>query len=151
MIAMTEHKDINAESGIGRITIPAPLRFSDTDANGHLFFGTYFTIFDTAFLNFLDIIGYSFDTFCQEGFNFYYVEATSQYKASVKFSDRLDVNVWIDKIGRTSFTVMFEALNHSIGKIAATGRIVAVVVDFETEEPVPVPAAFRQIIEGTEK
>ncbi|SMC72176.1 hypothetical protein SAMN02746065_10886 [Desulfocicer vacuolatum DSM 3385] len=33
------------------------IRFSDTDANGHVFFTNYQTFFDTAFLKFLDHIG----------------------------------------------------------------------------------------------
>ncbi len=62
------------------VIIPVDIRFSDTDANGHVFFGNYFTLFDTAFLKYLKIIGYSFNRFLQNNLNFYYVEAKSQYK-----------------------------------------------------------------------
>jgi len=145
---MRDQKSFIKAVGNNRADITVALRFSDMDANGHLFFGNYFTLFDTAFLEYLDILGYSFDRFCQDQLNFYYVEATSQYKAPVKYTDRLDVGVWIENLGRTSFTVNFEAFNHTIDTIAATGRIIAVVVDSKTEKPTPLPKAFIQIIKG---
>ena len=116
------------------------------DANGHLFFGNYFTLFDTAFLEYLKIIGFSFDMFCRNQLNFYYVEATSQYKAPVKYGDAVDIIVWIENSGRTSFTIQFEAFNKTYGKIAATGRIVAVVVNQKTEKPTSLPEDFRKAI-----
>ena len=132
-----------------RITIPMELRFSDMDANGHLFFGNYFTLFDSAFLEYLNIIGYSFDMFCEKQLNFYYVEANSKYKTPVKYGDKLNVIVWVDTFGRTSFTVQFEAFNKTHGKIAATGKIVAVVVNAKTEKSTPLPDAFKKAIEGS--
>lgn len=130
-----------------RITIPLNLRFSDMDANGHLFFGNYFTLFDTAFLEYLEIIGYSFDRFCQNQLNFYYVDAASQYKAPVKYGDLLNITVWIESCGRTSFTIQFEAFNKTSDKLAATGRIVAVVVNQKTEKATPLPEDFTKAIE----
>ena len=129
-----------------KVTIPMDLRFSDMDANGHLFFGNYFTLFDTAFLEYLKIIGFSFDMFCQDQLNFYYVEATSQYKTPVKYGDVLNITVWIENLGRTSFTAQFKAFNMTYGNVAATGRIVAVVVNKKTENPAPLPEGFKKAI-----
>lgn len=144
---MTDPASLSYRRDNEKIHITIPLRFSDMDANGHIFFGNYFTIFDTAFLHFLDIIGYSFERFCQNTLTLYYVEAASQYKAPVKYTDQLEVGVWIEKLGRTSFTVKFGAFNHTSGSNAATGKIIAVVVDSKTEKPVPLPDAFRHLVE----
>ena len=138
----------SGSAGKGGITIPVGLRFSDMDANGHLFFGNYFTLFDTAFLEYLKIIGFSFDMFCRNQLNFYYVEATSQYKVPVKYEDTLTITVWVENPGHTSFTIQFEAFNKTCGKVAATGRIVAVVVNQKTEKPAPLPEGFRKAIKG---
>ncbi len=138
--------DFSEPDSKSRVTISMSLRFSDMDANGHLFFGNYFTLFDTAFLEYLKIIGFSFDMFCRNQLNFYYVEATSQYKAPVKYGDAVDIIVWIENSGRTSFTIQFEAFNKTYGKIAATGRIVAVVVNQKTEKPTSLPEDFRKAI-----
>jgi acyl-CoA thioester hydrolase len=129
-----------------RVVIPVDIRFSDTDANGHVFFGNYFTLFDTAFLKYLKIIGYSFNRFLQNNINFYYVEAKSQFKSPIRFDDELDVAVWIDHLGNTSFTIEFEAFNKTSNKLAALGNIVAVVVDEKTEKPAALPDEFIQAI-----
>ena len=122
-----------------RVIVPVDIRFSDTDANGHVFFGNYFTLFDTAFLKYLTIRGYSFNRFLQNNLNFYYVEAKSEFKSQVKFDDELCIKVYVDHLGKTSFTVQFEAMNKTSGSLAALGHIVAVVVDLKTEKPSPLP------------
>ncbi|MBT4874660.1 MAG: acyl-CoA thioesterase [Desulfobacula sp.] len=129
-----------------QVAINADIRFSDTDANGHVFFGNYFTLFDTAFLKYLKIIGYSFNRFLQNNLNFYYVEAKSQYKSPVKFDDELCIKVFADHLGKTSFTIKFEAMNKTSNKIAALGHIVAVVVDQKTEKPSPLPDEFIKVL-----
>jgi len=42
--------------------------------------------------------------------------------------------------------IQFEAFNKTYGKIAATGRIVAVVVNQKTEKPTSLPEDFRKAI-----
>jgi acyl-CoA thioester hydrolase len=122
------------------------IRFADTDANGHVFFANYQTFFDTAFLKFLDHIGCSFEWFIKNNMNFYYVEATSQFKSALTYGDEIAVTVNISKFGRTSFTIAFEGRHASSGRLAATGHIVAVVVDKATETPVEIPEAFKTAV-----
>ena len=129
-----------------RVIVPVDIRFSDTDANGHVFFGNYFTLFDTAFLKYLKIRGYSFNRFLQNNLNFYYVEAKSQYKSSVKFDDELYIKVHVNHLGKTSFTIKFEAMNKTSGSLAALGHIVAVVVDQKTEKPSALPDEFIEVL-----
>lgn len=131
----------------GRVTIPVDIRFSDTDAIGHVFFGTYFTLFDTAFLKYLNMIGYSFNRFLQNDINFYYVEAKTQYKSPIKFDDVVEVSVYVNHLGKTSFTIEFEAMNLTTDTLSALGHIVAVVVDKTTEKPCPLPHELIQAME----
>ena len=128
------------------VIVPVEIRFSDMDANGHVFFGNYFTLFDTAFLKFLKIIDYSFERFLDNHLNFYYVEAKSQYKSPVKFEDELFIKVYAGHLGKTSFTIKFEAMNKTSDKIAALGHIVAVVVDQKTEKPSALPDEFIEAL-----
>ena len=94
----------------------------------------------------MKIIGYSFNRFLQNNLNFYYVEAKSQYKSPVKFDDELCIKVFADHLGKTSFTIKFEAMNKTSNKIAALGHIVAVVVDQKTEKPSPLPDEFIKVL-----
>ena len=131
-------------------TFPMDIRFADTDANGHVFFANYQTFFDTAFLKFLDHIGCSFDWFIKNNMNFYYVEACTQFKSALTYGDGIAVSVTISKIGRTSFTIAFEGRQATSGRLAATGHIVAVVVDNVTETPVEIPEAFKKAVKAVQ-
>jgi len=131
-------------------TLPIDIRFADTDANGHVFFANYQTFFDTAFLKFLNHIDCSFDWFIKNNMNFYYVEACTQFKSSLTYGDEIAVSVNISKFGRSSFTISFEGRDASSGRLAATGHIVAVVVDKTTETPVKIPEAFKTAVSTME-
>lgn len=140
----------DSATNIQTTSIPVEIRFSDMDGNGHMFFGNYFTLFDTAFLKYLEIIGYPFSRFLSNDLNFYYVEAKSQFKSPVKFNDEVCVEVRIGSARNTSFTITFEAINKTSNRLAALGHIVAVVVDLKTEKPSPLPEKFIEAIERTD-
>ncbi len=133
-------------SNVGTVCIPVEIRFADMDGNGHMFFGNYFTLFDTAFLKYLKIVGYPFSRFLSSELNFYYVEAKSQFKAPVKFDDDVCVEVRVGTVGNTSFTIIFEAINKTSNRVAALGHIVAVVVDLKSEKPSPIPCEFLEAV-----
>lgn len=125
---------------------PMDIRFADTDANGHVFFANYFTYFEIAFYKYLESIGCSFQWFMENGMNMYYVEATAQYKAAVTYGDPLQVGVEVTRLGNTSFSIEFAAVVAPDETLAATGQIVAVVVDNQSEKPVPVPDKFKAAV-----
>lgn len=143
MIASTEN---GPAADTSATSIPVEIRFADMDSNGHVFFGNYFTLFDTAFLKYLEIIGYPFSRFLSNDLNFYYVEAKSQFKAPIKYDDTVSVAVQIRSVGNTSFTIAFEAINKTSNKSAALGHIVAVVVDLKSEKSSPLPDEFLKAI-----
>lgn len=122
------------------------IRFADTDANGHVFFANYFTYFEIAFYRYLESIGCSFEWFMENGMNLYYVEATTQYKAALTYGDPLQVGVEVTQLGNTSFTIEFRAVVAPDELLAATGKIVAAVVDNKSEKPVPVPDPFKAAV-----
>ncbi|MDM8553408.1 thioesterase family protein [Desulfococcaceae bacterium HSG7] len=118
------------------------VRFADTDANGHVFFANYLTYFDTAFLDYLKAVDYEFKRFTDQGINFYYAEALSRYKAGAEFGETLRVLVKISKFGNTSFTIEFTTIGLESDTLINTGHIVAVIVDFQSGQPVPIPPDF---------
>jgi len=133
------------------------VRFVETDAQGHVFFGNYFTYFDVALTEYLKAIGYSYQQMLAEEIDFYYVEATCQYKDRAFFDEILHVHARIGKIGNTSFQFEFYVVEQNSGRSITDGRIVAVAVDHKTNKPVTVPQnlrkavdAFEGIVESTE-
>lgn len=127
-------------------TTPVDIRFADTDANGHVFFANYFTYFEVAFYKYLESIGCSFEWFMENGMNLYYVDASAQYKAAVTYGDPLQVGVEVTRLGNTSITIEFAVVVAPDETVAATGRIVAVVVDNQSEKSVPVPDKFKAAV-----
>jgi acyl-CoA thioester hydrolase len=119
-----------------------PVRFADTDANGHVFFANYLTYFDIAFLECLKAIDYDFNKFTDQGLNFFYAEALSTYKAPAGFGDTLNVQVHISRFGSTSFTIAFTVKDNASNTLINSGHIVAVVVDLDSGRPVRIPPDF---------
>lgn len=130
---------------------PIQVRYVETDMQGHVFFGHYLTYFDVALTEYFKAIGYGYDAVRADGTDFYYVEARCQYKGRAFFEDVLHVHARIANIGNTSFSFEFSIFEESSDRLIATGRIVAVAVDLETNKPVPVPQKLRRAVEDFEK
>lgn len=127
------------------------VRFVETDMQGHVFFGNYFTYFDLALTEYLKAVGYSYDAMLAEGVDFFYVESLCRHKGRAFFDEVLHVHARIGNIGNTSFAFEFSIFEESSDRLVATGRIVAVAVDRAAHNPVPVPRGLRKAVESFEK
>jgi acyl-CoA thioester hydrolase len=122
------------------------VRYVEVDAQQHVYFGHYFNYLDAALIEYMRAIGYSYQEMVASGVDMFYVDAGCQYKGRARFDDVLDVHVRIGHIGNTSFTFEFAVYVQETQALVATGQIVAVAVDAETEVPVRVPEALRQAV-----
>ena len=125
---------------------PLRVRYSETDAQGHVFFGNYLNFFDISLLEYTRAIGYTYEDMLATGVDMYYVEANCQYRGRARFDDALHVHARIGHIGNTSFTFEFVIYKQPADVLIATGNIVAVAVDAETERPVRVPDDLREAV-----
>jgi acyl-CoA thioester hydrolase len=134
-----------------KFSYPIKVRHADTDAQGHVFFGNYFTFFDEAVTGYLEAIGLPYKTFSELGVDFFYVDAHCQYKSSAVSGELLQADARVEKIGNTS--VIFECAIYRQGsdqKIAG-GHVTAVMVNPKTRQPVRVPDKIRQAIMNFEQ
>jgi acyl-CoA thioester hydrolase len=122
------------------------VRYVEVDAQRHVYFGHYLNYFDVALIEYMRAIGYSYQDMVALGVDMFYVDAGCQYKGRARFDDVLDVHVRIGHIGNTSFTFEFAVYEQGSEELIATGKIVAVAVDAETEVPVRVPEALRSAV-----
>ena len=129
---------------------PLRVRYAETDAQGHVFFGNYYTYFDEALLEYMRAIGYSYQDLLNEGMDLLYVESLCQHHAPAHFDDLLNVHARIGSIGRSSLTFEFSIYKDGSDQLVAAGHIVAVNVDSATRQPVPVPEALREAVSGYE-
>ena len=91
-------------------------------------------------------IGYSYPDMVAAGVDLFYVRASCDYKGRARFDDLLHVHARIGHIGNTSFTFEFAARKQPTDELIATGEIVAVAVDAETEKSVRVPDGLREAV-----
>jgi acyl-CoA thioester hydrolase len=125
---------------------PLRVRYIEVDAQQHAFFGHYLTYFDVALIEYMKAVGHSYPDIVAAGVDMFYVHAECDYKGRARFDDLLHVHARIGHIGNTSFTFEFAAHKQPTNELIATGKIVAVAVDVETEEPVRVPDELREAV-----
>lgn len=125
---------------------PLRVRYIETDAQRHVFFGNYLNYFDVGLTEYTRAIGFFYPDMVASGVDMFYVEATCQYKGRAYFDDLLHVHTRIGHIGNTSFTFEFAIYKQPADELIATGHIVAVTVDARTEDPIRVPDELREAV-----
>jgi acyl-CoA thioester hydrolase len=131
---------------LARFYLPIQVRFADTDALGHVFFGSYFTFMDEGFMAYLAALGYPWSAFTAKGLALFYVDSGCQFKGPSFFEDQINVHARIAKLGTSSLTAEMTMVRDADRKIVATGHITAVLVNAHTEKSTPIPDAFRQAV-----
>ncbi|MFQ5435139.1 MAG: acyl-CoA thioesterase [Anaerolineae bacterium] len=133
-----------------RYYFPIQVRYADTDAQGHVFFGNYLTYFDEASGGYFRAIGFPWQKLAEMGLDIFYVSANCQYKGSATFEDVLHVHARMAAIGNTSYTIACAIYKQGSDQLLAEGEITAVVVNPQTRQPTPVPDELRQAVAAYE-
>jgi acyl-CoA thioester hydrolase len=123
--------------------------FSETDAQGVVYYGRYMPYFDLARTEFHRHLGRA-----NLGPNDFAMRASIvEYHAPARFDDLLEVFVRVERIGTTSITYDHAAyrLNDDDSDtngdvLMATAKQTLVLIDLVGRRPVPVPDAFREQI-----
>ena len=121
--------------------------FSDTDAQGIVYYGRYMPYFDFARVEYqrnLDMLSTGPD-----GEQFVARALAVEYLAPARFDDELEIQVRIARIGNSSVTYEFAAyLRGNVLAVAATQT--AVLVDLAEHKPCRVPDWWRDKIRAFE-
>jgi acyl-CoA thioester hydrolase len=121
--------------------------FSDTDAQGVVYYGRYMPYFDLARVEYHR----SLDLLRAEPQERELVMRAMQveYHRPARFDDRIEVDVRISRIGKTSVTYEFAAYLEG-ETLAVTATQTAVLVDLKERKPSPVPDWWRERIRSFE-
>jgi acyl-CoA thioester hydrolase len=133
-----------------RFYYPIQVRYADTDAQGHVFFGEYLTYFDESLMAYLKAVECSVHDLLAAGIDLYYVDTGCQYKSPAYFSEVLHVYARMGRIGNTSLSLEFAIHKETNQDLVATGHITAVTVTKETGRPVRVPDRLRDAVAAYE-
>jgi len=114
--------------------------FSDTDAQGVVYYGRYNPYFDFARVEYLRSLGLLHD----EGGGEFVMRANDvEYFAPARFDDELEIHVRVARVGRTSMTYEFAAHRLPDETLMVTAHQTLVFVDPAARRPIPIPADYK--------
>jgi acyl-CoA thioester hydrolase len=118
--------------------------FSDTDAQGIVYYGRYLPYFDQARVEYARHLGML--AAGREEYEFVMRACTIEYHAPARFDDLLEVFIRVSRIGRTSGTYECAAYRVDDDVLMVTAQQTLVLVDLEERRACPVPDWFRERI-----
>ena len=124
--------------------------FSDTDAQGIVYYGRYLPYFDLARVEYHRNLGLLGMDIGEEGEEFVMRALTIEYLAPAVFDDLIEVYVRMARIGRTSVTYGFAAYRARDDELMVTASQTLVLVDIDERKPVPIPDAYKEAIRAFE-
>ncbi len=141
---------------LGRVTERKPpfkfsaftrVGFSDTDAQGIVYYGRYLPYFDMARVEYHRNLGM---LRLETEHEFVMRASNIDYLAPAHFDDLLEVFIRISRIGRTSVTYEMAAHRVDGDELMVTAHQTLVLVDLEQRRAAPVPMPFRERVSAFE-
>jgi acyl-CoA thioester hydrolase len=142
---------------LGRVTDAKPpfkyssltrVGFSDTDAQGIVYYGRYLPYFDQARVEYarhLEMLATG-----PEEHEFVMRASTIEYHAPARFDDLLEVFIRVSRIGRTSATYECAAYRVDDDVLMVTAQQTLVLVDLEERKACAIPDSFKERIRAFE-
>ena len=122
------------------------VRYSDTDAQGHLYFANYLVYADEVLGFYMEELGYSGMNPLDAPCFIFTVNLNCDYIDDVRAYDDVRVRVGYVRLGNSSADAGFELYNDATDALLARGSITQVYVDKETRRSTAIPASFRAAI-----
>jgi acyl-CoA thioester hydrolase len=123
---------------------PIRVRYADTDAQGVVYHGVFFTFFEVARLDLLSqLLGSEPDATALWN-SLVIASACCDYGAPVRYPEIVTVKAGISNVGTTSFKILYEVSNFE-GAVVARGATVQVHVGPE-KRPAPITLELRSLL-----
>ncbi len=123
------------------------VRMHDVDMAGILYFPRQFRFAHDALEDFLEQTNLTFDSlFTKEHFVFVIVHAESDYIASLRVGDKIEIVLSVEAIGNTSFTFQYHIYKKD-KTLVGKAKTVHVTLDSTTRKKIPIPLLFRNFLE----
>jgi acyl-CoA thioester hydrolase len=137
---------------LGRVTDRKPpfkysaltrVGFSDTDAQGIVYYGRYLPYFDTARVEYHRHLG----LLERESEHEFVMRASAlEYLAPARFDDLIEVFIRVSRLGRTSATYECAAYRVDDDVLMVTARQTLVLVDLDERRAAPIPDAYKETV-----
>ncbi len=126
-------------------TLPIKILFQHCDPAGIVFFPRYFEMINLVVEEWFEqSLGYPFAQMQSDGFGVPTVTIKTDFTAPSRLGDRVDFQLTVAKLGRTSVTLDYVAKAGEETRL--TAQSVLVYMDKSTGRPLPWPSAVRDRI-----
>jgi acyl-CoA thioester hydrolase len=122
--------------------------FSDTDAQGIVYYGRYLPYFDHARTEYHRHLSNA--PFAQAEGDLVMRALDVEYHAPARFDDLIEAFVRVRRIGRTSMTYECAAYRLPDDELMVTAELTVVLVDLDERRPVAIPDAIRETVQAFE-
>jgi 4-hydroxybenzoyl-CoA thioesterase len=131
----------------GAFTVRMPIRFSDSDPAGIVFFPAFFRMFNDVFEDwFNEVVGAPFyEEFLTHGHMFPLVHVDVDFKAARRMGQTMDLTLLLTGIGRSS--IKYTIVGHDTGTECLSGRFVTCIAWKATMKTIPIPDYVREPME----
>ena len=129
-----------------RYSAIARVWFSDTDAQGVVYYGRYMPYFDLARTEYHRHLG----RVHLGNVDFAMRALSVEYLAGAKFDDLLEIFVRVERVGTTSITYDHAAYRIEDDTLMATAKATLVCIALDERRAVPVPEELRAQVEAFE-
>ena len=116
------------------------------DAAGVMFFGHYFYLAHDAYEAFLEEISFAVENILQHDFLIPLTHAEANYKAPVRLGDTLTIELRIEEIGNTSFTVHYD-ISNQFNRPVANVKTVHTTISKRIPKPIDIPPDLRKALQ----
>lgn len=122
------------------------VRFSETDALGHVNNVSYFIYMEQGRVEFLKAaVGGTIPT---NEWPCVVAQVGCQFKRQAFFDQELRIRTGVSKIGTSSVSIIQRIEDAATGEEIAVGDSVLVFFDFKTQKSMPIPHSIRELIAG---
>ena len=136
----------NPESDKWAISTEITVNWGDMDALGHVNNSKFATWMETARMLYFYEVG-MMELYENSNIGPILARIEVDYKFPVVFPDEVKVQTSVSRIGNSSFDMKYQISSLSReGEVAATGKVVGVLVDYNTGKPIPIPDELRESI-----
>lgn len=132
---------------------PAPfiieehVRWSDVDAAGIIFYGSYVRFIELAETELFRAAGLPYgEVFTRYDVLLPRVQVHTEFHYPARLDDRLRMAAYYGKVGRKSLTLNFEAIHVGAGRLAAHGYLVVACTERSTLRPRALPPELIELL-----
>ena len=122
------------------------IRYSDLDAQGHLYFANYLVFGDEVLGAYMEQLGLNIMDPLKAPCLIFTVNIYCDYVNEISGNSEIAVYAGYGRLGTSSADAVFELYNNTDGLLLAKGGLTQVFVDPETRQSMPIPVFYRENI-----